>query len=675
MTSHIKMPDVTPVVRYVADGSQTVYQYPFPIFASEDLAVSFDGAPQYAGFTVADAGMTEGGSVTFATAPASGVIVMLERRMPIERLTDFIEGGDFSAQAINTELDFLTAAAQQIARDQSAMIRYPDNENPGTVALPPIAQRANKVLGFDGSGNPIAVSTEGTMAAPDFTASGTGALTRTSYDKFSDLASVKDFGAVGDGLTDDTLAIQQALAAHAAVFVPAGTYLITGTMTLGGGQSLFGAGQSSVIRCQANSFNAIELPNKQAFLSNLRIEGGDVAVKLYGRDAECTQNAVTDLVIAGANTGIMLDGYTDGAKPCYWNNFARILIEQPLTNGVHLTKSGAGDTPNANKFHVVRVYSKGAATSHAGFYVEHGSFNNAFVDCEANVNGASAQGCFIIGAGSNKTLLLNPYAESTNLVPNVKLEAGSVETAIYNLLSASNGAAIWDLSGGEYTAYNAGYPYKNRMQRSTVTDLTATLQRYDTEYIDSAGTVSLDLSHSVHLVSSFGGALTVALPGAASASGVEMTVKKIDTSSNLVTVTEDSGAGPDGRSFFLGGENDYVTMISNGAEWFVTSSNRMAGNTRYADTSGTYQIDMAVDVYLISSFGGAVTAQLPPANAAEAAGRMVTIKKTDSSANAVTVTEQGGSGPDGFGQPLADQYDAITVVSDGGQWWIVGRLG
>ena len=216
MTSHIKMPDVTPVVRYVADGSQTVYQYPFPIFASEDLAVSFDGAPQYAGFTVADAGMTEGGSVTFATAPASGVIVMLERRMPIERLTDFIEGGDFSAQAINTELDFLTAAAQQIARDQSAMIRYPDNENPGTVALPPIAQRANKVLGFDGSGNPIAVSTEGTMAAPDFTASGTGALTRTSYDKFSDLASVKDFGAVGDGLTDDTLAIQQALAAHAA---------------------------------------------------------------------------------------------------------------------------------------------------------------------------------------------------------------------------------------------------------------------------------------------------------------------------------------------------------------------------------------------------------------------------------------------------------------------------
>ncbi len=674
MTEHIKMPDVAPLVRVIADGAQTVYQYPFPIFASEDLAVYFDGARQYSGFTIAGAGETAGGSVTFDTAPADGVTVMLERRMPLERLTDFLEGGDFSAQAINTALDFLTAAVQQVARDQSAMIRYSDDENPATLALPVIAQRANKVLGFDGSGNPVPVSAEGTMAAPDFTASGTGAATRSSYDKFSDLVSVKDFGAVGDGLTDDTLAIQQALAAHDAVFVPAGTYLITGTITLGWGQSLFGAGQVSVLKCQSNGFNAIDIPESFSIIRDIKIEGGDVGIKLFGRDAECVQNAITDVVIVGANTGIQLDGYTDTNKPCYWNNFARILIEGPLVNGVHLTRSGAGDTPNANKFHVVRVYSKGAATSNAGFYVEHGSFNNAFIDCEANVNGDSAQGCFIIGAGSNKTLLVNPYAESWNTVPNVKLEAGSVETAIYNLLSASNGAAIWDLSGGEYTAYNAGYPHKNRMQRSTVTDLTATLQRYDTEYIDASGSVSLDISHSVHLVSSFGGALTVALPNAADAVGVEMTVKKIDSSSNLVTVSESGGAGPDGRSFFLGGENDYVTMISNGAEWFVTSSNRMAGNTRYADTTGTYQIDMAVDVYLISSYGGAVTAQLPPADAAEAVGRMVTVKKTDGSANAVTVTEQGGTGPDGYGQPLSAQYEAITVVSDGGSWWIVSKF-
>jgi hypothetical protein len=70
-----------------------------------------------------------------------------------------------------------------------------------------------------------------------------------------------------------------------------------------------------------------------------------------------------------------------------------------------------------------------------------------------------------------------------------------------------------------------------------------------------------------------------------------------------------------------------------------------------------------------------LTARLPPANAPEAVGRTVTVKKTDTSANDVTVSEQGGSGPDGYSQPLGDQYDAITVVSNGSQWYIVSRFG
>ena len=83
---------------------------------------------------------------------------------------------------------------------------------------------------------------------------------------------------------------------------------------------------------------------------------------------------------------------------------------------------------------------------------------------------------------------------------------------------------------------------------------------------------------------------------------------------------------------------------------------------------------MAVDTYLLSSYGGALEARLPPANAAAAIGRTITIKKTDSSGNAVTVTEQGGSGPDQYGQPLSSQYSAITVVSNGGQWYIVSKF-
>jgi len=673
MTDHIKMPDVTPIVRYLADGEQTAFGYPFPVFASEDLRVYIDGAEQSYGFTVTGAGQTAGGSVTFETAPAQDSRITLERHLPIERMTDYLEGGDFSAASINNELDYLVASVQQVQRANAAMLQYGDHEEPANVELPPKTQRAGKALGFDAQGNLVAVSLEGSMAAPDFTAPGTGAITRTSADKFADLVSVKDFGAIGDGLTDDTLALQQALAAHYAVLIPEGTYLITNTLSLKAGQSLIGLGKASVIKANTNSFIAIEIPAGSTTLSDLRIEGGEIGIKLYGKDSECTQNNLSNLQIVGSETGILLDGYNDTNKPCYWNNFGNILIEQPLTHGVHLIKSGVGDTPNANRFHRVRVYSKSAATTGSGFYVEAGSFNNSFIDCEANVNGASAQSCFRIGAGSNMTLLVNLLSESTNSVPNLRLDAGSLATSIINLTAQSDGAAILDNSGGEYDAINAGYPDKNRLRQSEITDLRATLLRRDTEFIDSAGTHSIDLSHSVHLVNATNGAIGITLPAAEEATGAEITVKKVDGTGNIVTITEDSGDGPDGKTIQLGGPNDYVTMLSNGSVWYITSSNRMSGNTRYYDGSGTYDIDMAVDTYIVSSYGGALTTRLPPANASEAIGRTITIKKTDPSSNTVTVTEQGGSGPDQSSQTLTSRYEAITVLSNGGQWYVVGR--
>jgi len=672
-TDHIKMPAVVPVVRYLANGVQTSFAYPFPIFAEADMLVSLNGAPQNSGFTISGEGATEGGQVIFASAPADGVTVMLERRVSLARLTDFLEGGDFSARAINNELDYLMAAIQQLSRDQDGMLRYAPSEVPSELQLPARTLRANKALGFDGSGNPVAVSLAGSMAAPDFTASGTGADTRTSHDKFSDLISIRDFGAVGDGLTNDTLAIQQALAAHDAVLVPAGTYLITAPITLGERQSLIGLGQSSVIKAQSNSFVSIEMTHGFATLTNLRIEGGLAGVKLFGRDGACVQNTVTDIQIIGAATGILLDGYNDSNQPCYWNNIARVLVEQPTLHGVHLMKSGAGDTPNANRFHTVRVFSKGAGTTGSGFYVQAGQLNNAFVDCESNVNGPTADSCFRVGASSDKTLIINLLCESSNSVPNLKLDSGSLETAVLNLTAMSDGSAILDNSGGNYDAVNAGYPDKNRLRKTVVTDLKATLMRFDTEFIDTPGTTNLDLSHSVHLVNATSGAITVSLPAASDAAGAEMTIKKVDDTANIVTVSAQSGTGPDGSNLQLGGRNDYVTVISNGTGWYITSSNRLAGNTRYADTTGTYDIDMSVDTYLLSSYGGVLTARLPPANATKAVGRTVTIKKTDSSANAVTVTEQGGNGPDQSSQSLSSQYKAITVVSNGGQWYVVSK--
>jgi len=65
-------------------------------------------------------------------------------------------------------------------------------------------------------------------ATANFLATGNGSVTRTLDSKLSDTVSVKDFGAVGDGTTDDTAKIQAALNSGAAnVLLPKGVYIIT----------------------------------------------------------------------------------------------------------------------------------------------------------------------------------------------------------------------------------------------------------------------------------------------------------------------------------------------------------------------------------------------------------------------------------------------------------------
>lgn len=86
------------------------------------------------------------------------------------------------------------------------------------------------VNGVTQSGYPVdnVPGSGGSAAIMTFTQSGTGAVTRTAQDKMRDIVSVKDFGAMGDGVTDDTAAIQAAIAASYAIYLPPGNYKISG---------------------------------------------------------------------------------------------------------------------------------------------------------------------------------------------------------------------------------------------------------------------------------------------------------------------------------------------------------------------------------------------------------------------------------------------------------------
>lgn len=69
-----------------------------------------------------------------------------------------------------------------------------------------------------------------------FIQAGTGAVSRTVQDKLRDTVSVQDFGAVGDGVANDTAAIQNAINAFSSaggtLYFPAGRYRVTDTLTV-----------------------------------------------------------------------------------------------------------------------------------------------------------------------------------------------------------------------------------------------------------------------------------------------------------------------------------------------------------------------------------------------------------------------------------------------------------
>jgi polygalacturonase len=74
--------------------------------------------------------------------------------------------------------------------------------------------------------------TKPTSEQVTFIASGASATQRTVLDKLRDCVSVKDFGAVGNGVANDTAAFNAAWTASNPhpVYVPPGTYLVTGSV-------------------------------------------------------------------------------------------------------------------------------------------------------------------------------------------------------------------------------------------------------------------------------------------------------------------------------------------------------------------------------------------------------------------------------------------------------------
>jgi parallel beta-helix repeat protein len=103
-----------------------------------------------------------------------------------------------------------------------------------------------------------------------YTPAGTGAVATTVQAKLRQYVSVKDFGATGDGSTDDAAAVQLALNVAGNIYFPAGTYSIGTTLNVLSNTQILLDQNATVIAKSTLSGKLISISGK----TNVKVTGG-----------------------------------------------------------------------------------------------------------------------------------------------------------------------------------------------------------------------------------------------------------------------------------------------------------------------------------------------------------------------------------------------------------------
>jgi hypothetical protein len=147
----------------LGNGATTAFPFTFAAQSAAEVSVYADGAILGSGFTVALNSGNEGGTVTFDTAPASGVKILIASSPDFTQDVSFTDSGPYLAEAHDDANDRAAVRDIYLKGLVSRAPIGPIGETPGP--LPARADLAGKFLGGDADGNLAALSGTGADSA------------------------------------------------------------------------------------------------------------------------------------------------------------------------------------------------------------------------------------------------------------------------------------------------------------------------------------------------------------------------------------------------------------------------------------------------------------------------------------------------------------------------------
>lgn len=266
-----------------------------------------------------------------------------------------------------------------------------------------------------------ALATSAGASLLGFIQAGTGSVLRSIQDKLRESVSVKDFGAVGDGVTNDTAAFLAAIAAADVVFIPAGSYLVGNIPINKNNFTLRGAGYNrSILIATSASAITLEVASTAAVsglvLEDFKIQGNATAlggIKLGSSDANYCAIPMLNRVAVW-----------DYSKSAGSNGFGIQLgcVQNASIHNCWIYR---------NRHNVQRLQGTGYATSthisgksgylgegYMGVYID-AQIDDLYIDdvvIEGNNNCGILLTAAAVVAGRGSALYLNgPYLESNNV--------------------------------------------------------------------------------------------------------------------------------------------------------------------------------------------------------------------------------------------------------------------
>lgn len=141
---------------YTGDGVTKRYTYTFDMLNTSELLVTVNGY-DYSPYTID----TVTKSVVFSMAPPQGSAILIARRTASEVFYKFGSDAAFTGKHLDANFEQILYSAQEATEgyeySSRRYLRVPDAEGEISV-LPGVTNRANKYLGFDAAGNPVALA-------------------------------------------------------------------------------------------------------------------------------------------------------------------------------------------------------------------------------------------------------------------------------------------------------------------------------------------------------------------------------------------------------------------------------------------------------------------------------------------------------------------------------------